>query len=286
MYVLWPVETNWASEQTVSYQVEVPPGLLDPRRHRCAEGKGLGTSLALRYGSDSFDWVESRESCLTEGVNQVVLRLDVPSWKNQIGSWQFGAGPDLGQPVWNLVVKLVDNSGLPAKLSGHVFVDNLRLGRRQGIYWTDWRDLVAEEGTCRSAAAELLLRNSATSAKLDSTGCRVQGGTWTGFYFGTTITGIQEVAVSPVVPFWAAHVAGAHAWTTSDRRRFANDPDNLVITTKAFAERLRFLGPEDWPIDPDVNWQKVALRWRAVKRKYALNVGAYEDAVLKALGAE
>jgi hypothetical protein len=62
--------------------------------------------------------------------------------------------------------------------------------------------------------------------------CRVTGGTGTDPYTGDTIDLGRQVEIDHIYPLSAAWDLGAHRWEESRREAFANDPLNLVATSR------------------------------------------------------
>lgn len=78
--------------------------------------------------------------------------------------------------------------------------------------------------------------------------CQVQG-SMTDPYSGRELMigmGGDPVELDHVLPLSAAWSLGAHAWTPQQRREFANDPTNLVLTSREANQKKSDLLPSDW----------------------------------------
>lgn len=114
----------------------------------------------------------------------------------------------------------------------------------RGLY-PHWKDL---DGDCMNARHEILLERAADldSVKVDERGCKVVAGAWGDFYSGKLLTDVSTVDIDHVVSLKEAHEGGAHAWSREKRREFANDPENLVITSRKNNRTKAANGPAKW----------------------------------------
>ena len=118
-------------------------------------------------------------------------------------------------------------------------------------------------------------------------GCVVTGGVLDDPYTGQTVTFVKadaaEVPIDHVVPLAAAWVQGAAAWPLAQRQAFANDPANLLATTRAENSAKGDSTADVWvPADPayGCSYATVVV---TVKSRYALAVTAAESTALQAL---
>lgn len=116
---------------------------------------------------------------------------------------------------------------------------DLRIVRHydRGLYehWTD------ADGDCLDTRQEVLIAESQSPPKLDSTGCRVLEGRWFDPYTGQQVTDPSRLEIDHLIPLAEVHRSGADSWTPEERRRFANDlahPDS-VIAVMAAANRSK-----------------------------------------------
>jgi hypothetical protein len=92
-----------------------------------------------------------------------------------------------------------------------------------------------------------------------------------------------EVPIDHVVPLAAAWVQGAAGWTAEERRTFANDPANLMATTREQNSAKGDSTAEEWvPADP-VYGCSYATVVVTVKQTYSLSVTREEAAALESL---
>jgi hypothetical protein len=92
-----------------------------------------------------------------------------------------------------------------------------------------------------------------------------------------------EVPVDHVVPLAAAWVQGAKAWTADQRTAFANDPGNLLATTREQNSSKGDSTAEEWvPADPQYGCSYATVVV-TVKQRFSLTVTAVESAALKSL---
>jgi hypothetical protein len=118
-------------------------------------------------------------------------------------------------------------------------------------------------------------------------GCVVESGTLTDPYTGATVQFVKadaaEVPIDHVVPLAAAWTQGAAAWTVQQRTAFANDPGNLLATTREQNSSKGDSTAEEWvPPDPayGCSYATVVV---TVKQEYGLSVTAAEADALESL---
>ncbi|MFD0888450.1 HNH endonuclease family protein [Streptosporangium algeriense] len=92
-------------------------------------------------------------------------------------------------------------------------------------------------GTCNTR--ETVLRRDGADVVVDSN-CAAISGSWYSPYDGATWTAASDIDIDHMVPLAEAWRSGAWAWTTAQRRAFANDLD----------------GPQLWAVTDNVNQQK------------------------------
>lgn len=142
---------------------------------------------------------------------------------------------------------------------------------------TDGNGCDAREDTLASQ----LLRDGVRSA---SDSCRIVSGTWVSIFDGTTHSGSSsDLDIDHVVALAEAWDSGANTWSSSTRRRFANDPVHLIAVT-ASSNRSKS--------DRDLGeWRPVRSAWCTVatitvetKAAYGLSVDPVErDAIAEML---
>ncbi len=118
-------------------------------------------------------------------------------------------------------------------------------------------------------------------------GCVVVAGVLDDPYSGVTVTFVKadaaQVPIDHVVPLAAAWVQGAAEWTTQERTVFANDPLNLIATTREQNSVKGDSTADEWiPPDPayGCSYATVVI---TVKDKYGLSVSPAEAGTLEDL---
>jgi uncharacterized protein DUF1524 len=134
--------------------------------------------------------------------------------------------------------------------------------------WPHWADL---DGDCQNTRVETLLRDSVgliafRSGKL----CKVVLGHWVGPYTGETIYATMKVDIDHIVPLKHAHLNGGENWSRSKKKKFANDPENLLATTASANRSKGFKGPDEWMPPLEFYHCEYIERWTAIKEKYGL----------------
>jgi hypothetical protein len=135
---------------------------------------------------------------------------------------------------------------------------------------------------------DVLHRDLADVVVRDGTqGCVVEGGVLVDPYTGETVRFVKadaaEVPIDHVVPLAAAWVQGAAAWPVQQRTAFANDPANLLTTTREQNSAKGDSTAEEWvPPDPayGCSYATVVV---TVKDVYGLSVTAAEAQALESL---
>jgi hypothetical protein len=118
-------------------------------------------------------------------------------------------------------------------------------------------------------------------------GCVVIAGTLDDPYSGEIVPFVKaeavEVPIDHVVPLAAAWVQGAAAWPEDRREVFANDPANLMATTRELNSAKGDSTAEEWvPPDPEYGCSYATVVV-TVKDRYELTVTPGEAAALKSL---
>lgn len=132
-----------------------------------------------------------------------------------------------------------------------------------------------------------VLRRDLTQVVLrDGNGCKVLSGMLLDPYTGATVAFVSGEDTSPLVPIdhvvalaWAWR-HGADGWTAAERLAFANDPRNLLATTKDVNQDKSDSGPAEW-LPPDAAARcDYAEQYIAVIVAWRLTVDAADRAAL------
>jgi hypothetical protein len=127
------------------------------------------------------------------------------------------------------------------------------------------------DGDCQDTRAEILIRDSLRLVTFNSDGqCRVSGGLWELPYTGGTVTNTRQLDIDHIIPLKWAHGHGGDRWTTHQKRKFANDPENLLATWSSANRSKGAKGPDDWM--PEVNQCEYARNWKGILNKYELKM--------------
>jgi hypothetical protein len=106
-------------------------------------------------------------------------------------------------------------------------------------------------------------------------------------YSGATVrfdkASAAEIPIDHVVPLAAAWVQGAARWTTAERTAFANDPANLMATTRAENSAKGDSTAEEWVPDDPTYGCSYATIVVTVKQRFSLSVTAEEERALESL---
>ncbi len=76
--------------------------------------------------------------------------------------------------------------------------------------------------------------------------CRVTAGVTRDPFTGEELDLREGIEIDHLLPLSAAWDLGAHRWTAAQRQAFANDPLNLVVTSRAENQRKSDLLPASW----------------------------------------
>jgi len=78
------------------------------------------------------------------------------------------------------------------------------------------------------------------------------------------------------VPLKYSWDRGAHAWTSTKRRQFSNDPINLFAVEKRVNRQKSAYGPSEW-LPPNIKFRcQYILRFQRVVKLYGLDQNATE----------
>lgn len=136
-------------------------------------------------------------------------------------------------------------------------------------HWPHWTD---KDKDCQNTRHEILIQRSLTPVTLDKKGCKVLGGKWSDYYYPETHTRSKNVDIDHLIPLKHANSIGASIWTKQEKEKFANDPDNLVITNKTYNRKKGAKTIAQWlPVNQDYAC-KYIKDWVRLKKKYQLTI--------------
>ncbi|RZA05104.1 MAG: HNH endonuclease [Proteobacteria bacterium] len=148
-----------------------------------------------------------------------------------------------------------------------------RYNRKKFEHW------IHAHGGCLNTRQDLLIERSSTPvtfAPSKKGKCVVKEGRWEDFYFNETLEHARDVDIDHVIPLKHAWDAGADLWSAAQRRDFANDPENLVITNLKYNREKGAKTIMEWMPMNRAYACKYASRWFLIKKKYRLRISAQE----------
>lgn len=132
-------------------------------------------------------------------------------------------------------------------------------------HWAFPADL---DKNCFNSRHEILKEQSLVPVTVKK--CKVTAGQWNDFYFPEVLNSPKDVDIDHVVPLKHAHDHGAHSWTRAQKKSFANDPINLVITHRKYNRTKGSKDLTEWLPSKKEYACKYYKRWIEIKMKYSL----------------
>ena len=149
--------------------------------------------------------------------------------------------------------------------------------------WTHWTE---SNRNCLNTRAEVLKAHSLVPVTMNTKGCKVVKGKWRDYYYDETHTAAGQVDIDHIVPLHHAHYAGGASWGRVLKEKFANDPENLVITNRKYNSQKGPKGIDEWlPVEKKYAC-KYVRDWQKVKRKYGLRLSASEQLTISELNCK
>jgi hypothetical protein len=144
--------------------------------------------------------------------------------------------------------------------------------------WPHWVD---EDRDCQDARSETLIRDSIGPIKFKrNKGCNVSWGKWLAPYTNLIIEKASATDIDHMVPLGHAHFVGGMHWTKEQKRAFANDPENLLVTSPSANRSKSDRGPDEWMPQYKPYHCTYLGKWVDIKFKYDLT---FPDAELEYL---
>lgn len=140
--------------------------------------------------------------------------------------------------------------------------------------WPHWSDI---DGNGCDGRQDALIAWSVVPATVNRAGtCKVITGSWVSPYDGVTTSVPGDFDVDHLVPLENAFRSGGWRWDSTRRRAFANDPDELVVSS-ATSNRTKGSDPPDqWRPPNRDSWCAYATGWLAVKVTWGLTATTSE----------
>ena len=140
----------------------------------------------------------------------------------------------------------------------------------------DWRHWTDTDGDCQNTRHEVLIDESASPVEFKTDRrCQVAGGEWIDPYTGHQVIDATKLDVDHMVPLKNAHLSGAWAWDSNQRKAYANDmddPDHLIAVTASANRQKGAKGPEAWKPSNQGYWCKYTKDWIRIKVDWELTV--------------
>lgn len=203
----------------------------------------------------------------------------------------LGSRTDLG-PVPDRVAAAQLRHSLPASATGAWASDALRslrvaapgsmAGYSRDLYphWRDastWGWPVAPNNSC--GARNAALYRDGRNVTMSPT-CTYLRGTWVDPYGGHRFDETGNIDIDHLVPLAENWRSGGAKWDVTARTRFANDPLVLMSSDDTLNQSKGDKDPADWKPPVRASWCNYAIRWVAIKAKYALTVDPAEKTAL------
>jgi hypothetical protein len=142
----------------------------------------------------------------------------------------------------------------------------------------DWPHWIDEDGDCQNTRHEALIAASLEPVVFKKgKRCTVNTGRWFDEYTGMTFVKASDLDIDHIIPLAHAHRNGAASWTRKLKRKFANDPLNLIVVDDATNQSKSDKAPHEW-MPPRKGFACAYLkRWKEVKNKYGLSESTVES---------
>lgn len=145
--------------------------------------------------------------------------------------------------------------------------------------FTTWIDA---DKDCLNTRNEVLKRDSRTPAR---GGCKITSGTWISWLDGKKFTKPSSLDIDHLVPLAEAWDSGASAWTSTQRRSFANDLGykwSLQAVTLSVNRSKSDRDIAEW-LPRAVTRCAYVQRWMAVKYRWNLSVDSEESYAIEVI---
>lgn len=145
----------------------------------------------------------------------------------------------------------------------------------------DWRHWIDADKDCQDTRQEILIRDSLKPVTFkDERECRVASGEWVDPYSSTSITDPSLVDIDHIVALRDAHDSGGYAWSSDEKRLFANDFEQLTVSSRSTNRSKGAKGADQW-LPPLAEFRCEYIEtWTAVKTRYSLTMSDVEAALV------
>ena len=157
------------------------------------------------------------------------------------------------------------------------FETTIKYNRKTWKHWTD------HDHNCLDTRTEILKARSLIPVTMNKKGCKVKAGKWQDYYFNETLIEAKNVDIDHLVPLKNAHDSGGADWSFERKEKFANDPENLVVTNKKYNRTKSSKGIDQWlPVELSYTC-KYVRQWIKIKTKYKLEIKPQEIVTINLL---
>lgn len=144
---------------------------------------------------------------------------------------------------------------------------------------SSWKHWIDEDRNCLDTRHDILKKRSERDVIISKRGkkCYVKTGLWSDYYYPEKLTTAKEVDIDHLIPLKHAHDIGGWKWDQNLKKKFANDPENLVITNKRYNRIKGAKKINEWlPLNIEYAC-KYYKDWMKIKQKYNLPVSEEES---------
>lgn len=133
--------------------------------------------------------------------------------------------------------------------------------RRQ---WGSWKD---SDNDCQNTRVEELIDHG-KNVILDDSHCTILSGFWLDHFSDKTFTDSSELDIDHIVPLSWAHAHGASGWTSEQKQKFSNDPDNLLPVEDNLNQSKGDSSPLEWLPPNEMFHCEYLQLWQVILLKY------------------
>ena len=168
-------------------------------------------------------------------------------------------------------------------------LSRLSLAREQAAgYERDlFRHWIDSDGDGCNTRKEVLIEEAIEKPTITGD-CDFVGGTWYSVYDGVSTNDPGNFDIDHLIPLKEAWESGAHSWSASQRRAFANDlgnPESLIAVTASSNRSKSDSDPADWlPPNQDYHCQYIET-WLKIKILWGLSVDEREFQAIRKVAA-
>lgn len=137
---------------------------------------------------------------------------------------------------------------------------------------SEWGGWSHKEHNCQNTRHEILAARSLKPVTFSKKGCKVSEGAWDDYYYPETLSKTSDVDIDHLVPLKHAHENGGSHWNSAEKSKFANDPENLVITHKSYNRMKGAKTISEWLPVNKAYACRYMKDWFHIKAKYKLLV--------------